>query len=464
MQGPSRSLDFFRRPLKEFTESTPVGVVMSMCALIAMLILFVTELWAFLSTELDTQILLDTKGDDGSGAIRINFNITMLDLQCEYVTVDMLDVMGTNKMDISSNIHKWALDKDGISKVFEGRNSEQRDIMHDNEQHRPLEEAHKDGVHAAPITSSEFESTIASNDYTVVDFFAPWCIWCQRLAPTWEAFAESVEGDILNLKVVTVDCVAESDLCGDQGVQAYPTVRFFSKKKGHEHGVSDFHNDRTVGALKAWVESLADDLKHDNKLDKPEHVKARTSTTHPGCIVTGSIRVKRVPGNFHIEPRSKHHNFDTRATNLSHVVNSLEVGNPMPRNVERKVKAVTPEEFRMNDPLKGSVYVNYKIHQAYHHHLKVVPTDVEISGKWRGMSEVRTYNILSESQINNYEEDDVPEARFSYDFSPMAVRVSKKGKRWYEFLTSLCAIIGGTFTVMGLIDAVFVQIFKPKKL
>ena len=29
-----------------------------------------------------------------------------------------------------------------------------------------------------------------------------------------------------------------------------------------------------------------------------------------------------------------------------------------------------------------------------------------------------------------------------YDISPMAVMVTRKGKHWYEFITSLCALIG----------------------
>mmetsp|Transcript_8601 Transcript_8601/g.32345 ORF Transcript_8601/g.32345 Transcript_8601/m.32345 type:complete len:463 (-) Transcript_8601:683-2071(-) len=462
MQTPSRMIDFYRRPLREFTESTMVGVVMSVCAIVFMALLFLVELSAFLSTEMDTQIYLDTKGEDGM--IRVNFNLTLLDLECEYVTVDMLDIMGTNKMDISSNIHKWSIDNLGLKKVFQGRNMEQRDILHDSDEHRPLEEAHRDGVHAKPVTTADFDTFILKNDYTVVDFFAPWCVWCQRLAPTWEAFAERMESEASNVKVVTVDCVAEAELCAKHKIQAYPTVRFFSAKSGAEHGVGDFHKDRTVDAFKSWVESLAEDLKHDNVLDRPENIKVKTGSKFPGCIVTGSIRVKRVPGNFHIEPRSKHHNFDPRNTNLSHIVNSLEVGTPLPTGITKQVERVASDEFLRFDPLKGNVYVNYKRHQAYHHHIKVVPTDIEIQGTWRGKNEVRVYNLLSESQINNYDQEDVPEARFSYDFSPMAVNVSKKGKEWYEFVTSLCAIIGGTFTILGLIDAVLVKVFKPKKL
>ncbi len=58
----------------------------------------------------------------------------------------------------------------------------------------------------------------------------------------------------------------------------------------------------------------------------------------------------------------------------------------------------------------------------------------------------------------------MPEARFSYDISPMSVLVKAKGKKFYEFITSMCAVIGGTFTVVGLFNGVLSVIFKPKKL
>ena len=46
----------------------------------------------------------------------------------------------------------------------------------------------------------------------------------------------------------------------------------------------------------------------------------------------------------------------------------------------------------------------------------------------------------------------------------MAVVVTSKGRRWYDFLTSLCAIIGGTFTVVGLLDTFLHKFFKDKGL
>jgi hypothetical protein len=44
--------------------------------------------------------------------------------------------------------------------------------------------------------------------------------------------------------------------------------------------------------------------------------------------------VNRVPGNFHIEMRSKYHSVHPPVANLSHVVNSLTFGPP----IERKVR------------------------------------------------------------------------------------------------------------------------------
>ena len=34
--------------------------------------------------------------------------------------------------------------------------------------------------------------------------YAPWCVWCQRLHPTWEALAEAVEEEKIGTKIVKV--------------------------------------------------------------------------------------------------------------------------------------------------------------------------------------------------------------------------------------------------------------------
>ena len=44
-----------------------------------------------------------------------------------------------------------------------------------------------------------------------------------------------------------------------------------------------------------------------------------------------------------------------------------------------------------------------------------------------------------------YPLDTAPEARFAYDISPMAVVVERRPHRWYSLVTSLLALVGGSF-------------------
>ena len=72
-------MDFFRKIPADLTETTITGAALSVAACIFMGVLFIVELYAFLSTTVETGVMLDTNSDT---LLRINFNVTMLDLQC----------------------------------------------------------------------------------------------------------------------------------------------------------------------------------------------------------------------------------------------------------------------------------------------------------------------------------------------------------------------------------------------
>jgi hypothetical protein len=174
--------------------------------------------------------------------------------------------------------------------------------------------------------------------------------------------------------------------------------------------------------------------------------------------------VNRVPGNFHIEAKSKNHNLNAAMTNLSHVVNHVSFGEPVD-SANRKTKRIlkqVDDKHKQFSPMDDTFFVTEKYHAAYHHYIKVVSTHLNMGNSQA--NKLITYQFLEQSQVVAYDEANVPEARFSYDLSPMSVVVSKEGRKWYDYLTSLCAIIGGTFTTLGLIDAMLYSVFKPKKL
>jgi len=473
------SIDFYRRVPRDLTESTSLGIAMSLLALILITALFFLETLAFARSSIVTSLILDESTD---AQLRINFNLTLLELHCDYVTIDVLDALGTNRQNVTKNVEKWQLDSEGTRRIFSGRNREQREVLQE-EHEETLDQLHKDGIHATPLlTESQFNDFIKASELVFIDFFAPWCVWCQRLHPTWEKFAEEVEKETMPFKVATVNCVDMADLCRAQRVLAFPTLRWF---RNGEPEYPDYKQDRTVVALtgfakrklemnekyKDWEERA---LKEGTAARVPQRPVGRPD--HPGCQVSGHIMVNRVPGNFHVEARSKSHNLNAAMTNLSHRVNHLSFGEPIleSHRKEKRILKQVPEQYKQFYPLDGQAFVTKEYHQAYHHYIKVVSTQMDMSGRGKDDSggaankdehtTMSTYQFLQQSQVVYYDDLDVPEARFSYDLSPMSVFVQKESRRWYDYVTSLCAIIGGAFTTFGLIDASLYRVLKSKKM
>jgi thiol-disulfide isomerase/thioredoxin len=451
------NFDFYRHIPKDLTESSSHGAILSICASIFMVTLFVLELWAFMAPVLMTDVILEPNTDN---LLRINFNITVLDTPCDYAAIDIVDVLGTRNDNVTKNINKWQVDEFGRRANFEGRNRVQRELEHDT--HHDLEVLKRNGIHAVTIGEADFDKHLSDNKHTFVNFYAPWCVWCQRLEPVWEAFAERVEADKTPVSVVKVDCVASRDLCVRHRIQAFPLLRMFKGKEPE----SDYRSDRTVDALSAYAaDHVAADLQLQKLSEEARNLaiaeNKEDNKEHPGCMMTGYLLVNRVPGNFHIESRSVVHNLNPVMANLSHVVNHLSFGPVLPKDSIALLERIPPAYFDMDKThvIDGAEYHVKAVHQAYHHYIKVVSTHLQTADE-----PVVAYQMIHSGQVMQYGEEEIPEARFSYDISPMAVLVSRKNKKLYEFLTSICAVIGGTFTVVGLFNGVLSAIFKSKKL
>jgi thiol-disulfide isomerase/thioredoxin len=316
-------------------------------------------------------------------------------------------------------------------------------------------------AHAIALSSESLAEFLKTNQDAWVDFFAPWCVWCQRLSPTWELFARKVSEKNINLGVGKVDCVAHAQLCKDERILAFPTLRWYN----HEKAVlPDYKGDRTVEAFMDYANNKAGEGHHDADDDDEEHGEWH----HPGCMITGRVMVNRVPGNVHIQAKSIHHEIHSAMTNLTHRVNDLSFGQASgpPGHIMHNYPQIQsiPEKFRKyTNPLHDKHFPTYEYHQAFHHHLKVITTHLDSLGGFFSQESV-LYQILEQSQLVLYTEVNVPEVRFLFDLSPMGVYITNEGRRWYEYLTTLLAIIGGTYTTLGLINATLLNIFKPKKL
>ncbi|KAI6177930.1 Protein disulfide-isomerase [Aphelenchoides fujianensis] len=79
------------------------------------------------------------------------------------------------------------------------------------------------------LTESVWDSKIADHDIALVEFFAPWCEPCKRLAPEYEKAATKLKSNDPPIALINVDCDAEKDLCQKHGVGGYPTLKIFRK-------------------------------------------------------------------------------------------------------------------------------------------------------------------------------------------------------------------------------------------
>jgi len=82
-----------------------------------------------------------------------------------------------------------------------------------------------DGATAAAVTTASFDADVLQSDLPVlVDFWAPWCPPCRRIAPDVEALAEQMQG---RARVYKLNTDEEPDLTIRYGVQSIPTLLIF---------------------------------------------------------------------------------------------------------------------------------------------------------------------------------------------------------------------------------------------
>jgi len=178
-----------------------------------------------------------------------------------------------------------------------------------------------------------------------------------------------------------------------------------------------------------------------------------------GCEVFGHLLVNKVAGNFHFAPGKSFQQqnvhvhdllpFGGQAFNASHFINHISFGNDFPGIV---------------NPLDGvHKFIQQDEMVMFQYFLKIVPTVYENLDhqviKTNQYSATERIKVLPPNigkpnpQQPHHDHSGLPGVFVMYDFSPITVQFTEEPRSFVHFLTSVCAVVGGVFTVAGIIDS-----------
>ncbi|XP_072390069.1 thioredoxin domain-containing protein 5 homolog [Diabrotica undecimpunctata] len=125
-------------------------------------------------------------------------------------------------------------------------------------------------------------------------FYAPWCGHCQKFSPKWEQLAEMLnEDDTNNIKIAKVDCTTDSEVCSEQDITGYPTLKFY--KVGDSEGVR-FRGTRDLPSITNFI---------NEQLREGDETNTEEATSNESTAVDGLTELTE--DNFHKHVKSGKH-------------------------------------------------------------------------------------------------------------------------------------------------------------
>ncbi|XP_059279800.1 uncharacterized protein LOC132033758 [Lycium ferocissimum] len=211
-----------------------------------------------------------------------------------------------------------------------------------------------------------------------------------------------------------------------------------------DHCCNTCEDVREAYRKKGWAltnPDIIDQCKREGFLEK---IKAEEGE---GCNMYGFLEVNKVAGNFHFAPgksfqQSNVHvhdlqTFQKDSYNISHEINRLTYGEYFPGVV---------------NPLDGVTWTQETPHGMYQYFIKVVPTVYkDVSGHTIQSNQFSVTEHFQGADVGRFQS--IPGVFFFYDLSPIKVTFTEQHVSFLHFLTNVCAIVGGVFTVSGILDS-----------
>ena len=194
-----------------------------------------------------------------------------------------------------------------------------------------------------------------------------------------------------------------------------------------------------------------DNIKYE--VSEPNYDKIKTEIlNNEGCNLKGHFFVDAVPGSFLITSGFYGGTVQRLASegllkiNAQHKINEISFGETSQRYLvwSNFGKQISKLSYSLNDVKKK--YQQFT--NVYQYYLKIVPTKY-LSYKDEINDYQYTYNSYAERGIQ-----EMPSMHFRYDLSPITVEYKLYKETFLNFIINIFAILGGVFTVTGIIDAI----------
>ncbi|KAL1809475.1 hypothetical protein ACET3Z_026465 [Daucus carota] len=78
------------------------------------------------------------------------------------------------------------------------------------------------------FTDQNFDKVVGQDRDALIEFYAPWCGHCKKLAPEFEKLGSSFKKSE-SVLIGKVDCDEQKETCNKFGVSGYPTIQWFPK-------------------------------------------------------------------------------------------------------------------------------------------------------------------------------------------------------------------------------------------
>jgi len=96
------------------------------------------------------------------------------------------------------------------------------------------------------LTDANYDAKLQEGPW-IIEYFAPWCHFCQAMAPTWMELAKAMKDKVF---VGAVDCTVQRGICDRYGIRGFPTIKVHP---GNGVEPTDYWADRTLEAFSKFV-------------------------------------------------------------------------------------------------------------------------------------------------------------------------------------------------------------------